>query len=172
MAVTTKKKNMVSALVNYFKTGDEANLHTDAPSISGKLQSEAKKTVGGKESDIIGKPDLVVNEIADPFHQITDPSLKKGVLKALELLKAKYYEYKYTSVDSRSFILSFTSSNHITSFDTPTRFRITRLDEPDQYKIENEGIDPSSFKELVKCTAQVIPDIIESLVSMADNNCH
>ena len=46
---------MVSALVNYFKTGEEANLQTEVPSISGNIQSEQKKTVIGKEPETIRK---------------------------------------------------------------------------------------------------------------------
>lgn len=40
---TTKKRNLVSALGNYYRTGDEANLVTDVPSMSGKLFSEQKR---------------------------------------------------------------------------------------------------------------------------------
>lgn len=165
---------MVSALAHYFKTGDETNINTEVPSISGKLNSEHKKTVMSKEPEQIRKMHLKDNELQqhEYFNPIHDPSLRNKMIKTLEHLKGKHYDYTYTPVDSRSFILSFTNSNHLSSGgDLSLRLKVTRLEDPDYYKLETEGIDPSTFRELIRCVSAALPDIIESLVSMSDQNC-
>lgn len=125
-------------------------------------------------SESISKTVLLGNEIEQPlenFHQIPDPMFKKNLLKTLESLRSKFYDFKYTSVDSRAFILSFSPLNSV-SINQPEnslKLRITRLEDPDIYKLECEMIESNFFKELARTISASIPDIIESLVTMADS---
>lgn len=50
---TTKKGNSVSALAQYFRTGEESNLNMEVPSVSGRLHSEQKR-VPIKENELTG----------------------------------------------------------------------------------------------------------------------
>jgi hypothetical protein len=55
------------------------------------------------------------------------------------------------------------------TFEGTSRIRIAKL-EIDQYRIDIDAIDPESFREIIKCSGDAIPGIIEGVMAMSDNN--
>lgn len=176
MESSTKKKNMATALLQYFKTGEETHLTNDVASIvseKGLHQSDFKKigqSTTEKESSPLRATGRGESE-GELSHKLTtsQDEVIKAIVANIGALKEKAFDMVVTYLDDRVTVIGIDSKRLVKTFEGTSKIRITKVDE-DQYKVETESYDPHSFRELVRCSPESLVGVVEGIISSIDQS--
>lgn len=98
---------------------------------------------------------------------VRDPMLQ-DVMTMLTSLKTKGLEFEASHPSQGVTMITFHGKKQsLGNYEGTSRIRIRKAD-GDQYRIETDGIDPDTFREVVSCSCEVITGIIEGVLQSYD----